>query len=102
MLDLVTCTIIVFETINERINIDLYSHLEACQQAAQDVINQLNNHQISHWPELSFRDRASFINNAISASNQDQDVTIRIQHIDRNHSSARIYENRLIAERLEN
>jgi hypothetical protein len=102
MLDIVTCTIIVFETINERINIDLYSHLEACQQAAQNVINQLNNHQISHWAELSFRDRASFINNAISAYNQDQDVTIRIQHIDRNHSSGRVYENRLIAERLEN
>jgi len=102
MSDIVSCTIIVYEIINERINTDLYSNLEACHQAAQNVINQFNNHQISHWAELPYRDRASFINNAISGYNQDQDVNIRIQHIDRTGNSARIYENRLITERLEN
>ena len=102
MLNLVLCTITVFELVNERINSDIYSNLEAFQEATLNVINQFNNHQISHWAELSFRDRASFVNNAISGYNQDQDITTRLLHIDRNHSSARLYENRLITERLGN
>jgi len=43
MLDLVLCTIIVLEEVNENINTDIYSNLEACQQATLNVINQFNN-----------------------------------------------------------
>jgi len=102
MLDFVLCTIEVLKEINENINVNTYSNLETYQQTAMNVFNQLNNQQISHWSELSYRDRASFINSALSGYNQDQDVTIRLQHLDRNHNSARIYENRLITERLGN
>jgi uncharacterized protein (DUF1786 family) len=101
-MEFLLCTIEFLQEICENISMNTMRDLEASERITMDAINRLNNQQISHWSELTFRDRHSFVMNAIEGHTQDEDVTIRLQHFNSDDNSSRRHRHRLISERLEN
>jgi hypothetical protein len=102
MLDFVMCVIDVLMEIQENNQVNRYNELEVNRQMVTNVISELSNRQISHWSELSHIDRARLHDTILAREDRDHSITSRLQHLNWNHSSSRIFENRLIQERFAN
>ena len=102
MLDFVMCVIEVLREIQENIDVSRYNELEANRRIVTNVLSELSNRQISHWSELSYRDRVLLHDTILARESTDHSVTLRLQHLNWNHSSSRRFENRFISERFQN
>ena len=99
MLEFVMCVVEALKVMNEYSDLCLYHALDINSEITANVINELNNRQLRHWPELSYRDRASLVNNALYYLSRDPNANIGQQF---NDLSPDIRERRLIAEYLSN
>lgn len=79
---------------NEHFNISIQHNLDINTEVATNTLNEFNNRQLRHWPQLSFRDRASLIGNRLYHFDLDPNANISQNH------SPDVYERRLMAERL--
>ena len=101
MLDFVMSVIDVLKEIQENIEVNTCNELEVNKRMTTNVISDLSNRQISHWSELSHIDRARLHDAILAREDRDNSITSRLQHLDWNRGSSRIFENRLIQERFE-
>ena len=78
MLNFIYCLLEVFTEINQYNYINICRYLETNEQIITNVIGELNNRQINHWSELSFRDRALLIDATLERENMEQDIIYRM------------------------